>query len=170
MSAFRFACVSALALAFATPALADEAIPAPVAEPAAATARVVDNAKAGAAPVEDASLFEQFHGLDGLKRISSDLVARSLADPRISDAFKGPDLVNLEDRLVEQFCYILGGPCGYTGKDMKEAHKDMGVNESEFGALVENLQKAMDKEGVPFRAQNKLLAKLAPMHRDVITR
>jgi hemoglobin len=28
----------------------------------------------------------------------------------------------------------------------------------------------MDKHQVPFRAQNKLLAKLAPMHRDVITR
>jgi hemoglobin len=32
------------------------------------------------------------------------------------------------------------------------------------------LQLAMDKQGVPFRAQNKLLAKLAPMHREIITR
>jgi hemoglobin len=35
---------------------------------------------------------------------------------------------------------------------------------------VENLQWAMDKEGVAFRAQNRLLAILAPMHRTVVTR
>ena len=32
------------------------------------------------------------------------------------------------------------------------------------------MKKAMDAQGVPFRAQNKLLAKLAPMHREIITR
>jgi hemoglobin len=34
---------------------------------------------------------------------------------------------------------------------------------------VEVLQGAMDAQGIAFSAQNQLLAKLAPMHRDVIT-
>ena len=33
---------------------------------------------------------------------------------------------------------------------------------------IEALQDAMDKHDVPFRAQNKLLALLAPMHRDIV--
>ena len=37
------------------------------------------------------------------------------------------------------------------------------------GALVEVLQLSMDAQGIPFRAQNQLLAQLAPMHRDTIT-
>ncbi len=53
---------------------------------------------------------------------------------------------------------------------MKTSHKDMGLQDADFNALVENLQKAMDQEGVPFRAQNRLLAKLAPMQRSVVTR
>ena len=36
-------------------------------------------------------------------------------------------------------------------------------------ALAEDLQHAMDDQGVAFRAQNQLLALLAPMHRDIIT-
>jgi hemoglobin len=36
--------------------------------------------------------------------------------------------------------------------------------------LVEHLQHAMDREGVPFAAQNRFLAKLAPMKRDVVER
>lgn len=46
----------------------------------------------------------------------------------------------------------------------------MGVTNKDFNALVENLQWAMDKEGVPFAVQNRLLAKLAPMQRKVVER
>ena len=65
---------------------------------------------------------------------------------------------------------ILGGGCAYTGRDMKSAHAGLGIARSQFNALVEDLQVAMDKRGIPFRAQNQLLAKLAPMHREVETR
>ena len=98
------------------------------------------------------------------------LIDKSVADPRISDIFKGQDLPHLKKMLSEQFCYLLDGPCKYTGKDMKAAHKDMGLQMSDFNALVEDLQFSMDKEGVSFRAQNKLLAKLAPMEHVVVVR
>ncbi|NAV96740.1 group I truncated hemoglobin, partial [Salmonella sp. hn-h2] len=64
----------------------------------------------------------------------------------------------------------LDGPCTYTGRDMASVHKGMGVNRADFNALVEDLQKAMNQHKIPFRAQNKLLAKLAPMHKVIITR
>jgi hemoglobin len=99
-----------------------------------------------------------------------DLVARNQADPRISDIFRNQDMVRLRRTLKEQFCFILGGGCDYTGRDMLRAHKDMGVQRADLSALVENLQAAMRKEGVAFGAQNRLLAKLAPMHRDVVQR
>ena len=130
----------------------------------------MSNANAGADPFEGAALFEAFNGEAGIARIVDDMVDRSLADPRIKDIFAASDLVRLRRTLKEQFCYILGGPCDYTGKDMASSHKDHGIANREFNALVENLQLAMNTEGVPFRAQNKLLAKLAPMQRDVVTR
>jgi len=42
------------------------------------------------------------------------------------------------------------------------------VRRADFNALVELLQVTMDARGVPVRAQNRLLALLAPMHRDII--
>jgi hemoglobin len=53
---------------------------------------------------------------------------------------------------------------------MATAHKDMGLQNHDFNALVENLQAAMDQEGVPFHDQNRLLAKLAPMQRTTVER
>ena len=131
---------------------------------------VQSNANAGATPMKDDSVFKAFHGKEGLVRITSDLVDRNLADPRIKDVFATADVVRLKRTLAEQFCYILDGGCDYTGKDMSASHKDQGITPRDFNALVENLQRAMDKEGVPFAAQNKLLAKLAPMSRQAIER
>jgi hemoglobin len=91
-------------------------------------------------------------------------------DPRIKDIFAAADDARLARLLSEQICYITGGPCHYMGRDMKASHADMGVQTADFNALVEDLQKAMDKERVPAWAQNKLLAKLAPMKRVVVTR
>ncbi len=128
------------------------------------------DANAGATPFADTGMWKAFHEEAGVRRIVDGLIKRNVADPRISDIFKGQDLVRLRRTLYEQFCYILGGPCHYSGRDMKTAHKDMGLQTSDFNALVENLQFAMDKEGVDFHAQNRLLAKLAPMKRTTVVR
>ena len=128
------------------------------------------NANAGATPIEGQATLKAFHGQAGINRIVDDLIDRNTKDPRIADIFQNQDLVRLRRVLKEQFCYLLNGGCIYSGRDMKSAHADMGVRQSDFNALVENLQKAMDKEGVPFRAQNRLLAKLAPMERHVVSR
>jgi hemoglobin len=128
------------------------------------------DANAGATPFTDDRLWRAFHEEEGVSRIVEDLVARNQNDPRISDIFKNQDLVRLRRVLKEQFCYILGGGCSYTGRDMRAAHKDMGIQRADMAALVENLQAAMRVERVPFAAQNHLLAKLAPMHREVVER
>lgn len=125
-------------------------------------------ANAGAQPFAGDQMFQAFGGQVGVERIVTDLLDRSFADPRISDIFKGHDRVRLQRVLVEQFCFLLGGPCAYSGRDMATAHKDMGVQPGDMNALVENLQLAMEEEGIPFQTQNRFLAKLAPMKRDIV--
>ncbi len=128
------------------------------------------DANAGATPFEGSKMFAAFGGHEGVKRIVDDLVKLSLEDPRISDIFKGQDHIRLRRTLAEQFCYILGGGCTYTGRDMKAAHEEMGLQRADMNALVENLQTAMASENVPFRLQNRFLSKLAPMRKDVVER
>ena len=53
---------------------------------------------------------------------------------------------------------------------MAASHKDMGLQTADFHALVENLQAAMREEHVSFAAQNRFLAKLAPMRRTMVRR
>lgn len=130
----------------------------------------VSNSNAGAQPFEGRQMLDEFHGREGIGRIVADLVRGIKRDQRIADIFREADFARLERTLGEQFCFILNGGCDYTGRDMKKVHEDHGVTTAEFAALVELLQDAMDAERVPSWAQNRFLAKLAPMKRDVVVR
>lgn len=125
---------------------------------------------AGAKSFKGDKLVTSFGGRSGIKAIAERTVELSEVDPRISAIFVSHDTVRLKRTLFEQFCFLLGGGCEYSGRDMAEAHKGMGLRVSDLNALVENLQQAMRERDVPFAAQNRLLSKLAPMSKDVIAR
>ncbi len=106
----------------------------------------------------------------GLVKVVDDTMINLLADPHTKPFFEKADQAHIKEKLVEQFCAELEGPCTYTGQNMKRAHKGHEINQAHFFGLVEALQKAMTKNQIPERAQNKLLAKLAPMHKDIINK
>ncbi|MGV3679519.1 MAG: group I truncated hemoglobin [Acidovorax sp.] len=116
-----------------------------------------------------AGLYQALGEKPGIDRLVDDFVNRAVKDPRIGAHFKDVKPAALKESLADQFCQLSGGPCKYEGADMKSAHADMQINKGHFHALVEVLQSAMDAQGIPFAQQNRLLALLAPMHRDVIT-
>jgi len=124
---------------------------------------------ASAYPVAPApGLYQAFGEQQGLRTLMDDFVKRLKADARIGDQFRDTNADALAQSLTLQLCQLSGGPCTYKGADMKTAHRNMDITKAHFNALVEVLQVAMDKRGIPFRAQNKLLAVLAPMHREVV--
>lgn len=121
-----------------------------------------------AAPAHaDDSLYRTFGGQPGIDKIIDDLAVLELKDPRIAPYFENAPMRRIKQKLGEQLCALLGGPCTYTGRSMKRTHEGENIDRAAFDAVVEDLQTAMDMNGVPFRAQNKLLAKLAPMYRDI---
>lgn len=131
---------------------------------------VQSNANAAALPYDSAELVAAFGGREGIARIAARTVELSETDQRIAAIFEAHDMVRLKRTLGEQLCFLLGAGCNYTGRDMRTAHAEMGVTKADMNALVENLQGAMREARVPFSAQNRLLAKLAPMSREVVTR
>ena len=120
--------------------------------------------------VDSAALYRAFGEKAGISALVDDFVNRMMVDPRIGHFFKNTKPANLKEQLADQFCLLGGGPCKYQGDSMKAAHADLQIRRADFNALVEVLQHSMDARGIPFAAQNRMLALLAPMHRDIITR
>jgi hemoglobin len=93
------------------------------------------------------------------KRINA-FFAKTAGDPARLKKFKG--------NLTDQICQASGGPCKYTGKNMKDAHKGMGISGADFGALVEDLVAALDSFKVGDKEKNELLGALGPMKGDIV--
>jgi hemoglobin len=118
----------------------------------------------------DDTLFADMGGQDAIVKIANDTADVFLSDNRIKATFDDTNMDRFRKMLAQQFCQVAGGPCVYSGHNMREAHKGLHLTNADFNAAVEDLQKAMDKNGVSFATQNRFLARLAPMQHDVVTR
>ncbi len=119
------------------------------------------------APSDD-TLYRALGGQEGLVKIVAEFRNRLIADPRLAAYFKDVDETRFRTHLVVQFCEVSGGPCKQKTYNMKRLHSGTDINKAAFNATVEVLQQAMDAQGVAFHTQNRLLAQLAPMHRDIV--
>ncbi|MEO7939769.1 MAG: group 1 truncated hemoglobin [Burkholderiaceae bacterium] len=116
------------------------------------------------------SLYRALGEKPGITALMNDFVDRVVKDPRVDHFFAKTKLPNLKEQFRDQICQLSGGPCQYAGDPMKPVHADLAISKADFNAVVKVLQLAMDARQIPFRDQNRLLALLAPMHRDIITR
>ena len=114
------------------------------------------------------SLYERLGGLDAITAVVDSFVARCAGDGRINGKFARTDIPRLRKMLVDQVCEATGGPCTYTGRDMREAHDGMRVTAGEFDALVEDLVATLDEFDVPKAEQDELLGLLGPMRGDIV--
>ncbi|MEH0168131.1 group I truncated hemoglobin [Roseateles microcysteis] len=118
----------------------------------------------------DDSLYRELGEKAGIARLMNDFSGRLKRDERIGTFFKETNPKALAEQLTDQVCVLSGGPCKYEGATMKNSHADLGIAKKDFNILVEVLQQSMDDASIPFTTQNRLLALLAPMHRDIVTR
>jgi len=116
------------------------------------------------------SLYDRLGGKPALTAVVDDFTARVAADRRINRFFANTDMPAFRAKLVDQICEASGGPCKYTGKDMKTAHAGMGVSNADFDALVEDLVATLDKFKVPEKEKGELLSVLGPMRKDIVTK
>jgi hemoglobin len=120
------------------------------------------------------TLYQRLGGKPAIVAVVDDFVGRVAADNRINAFFAATAadpkrLASFKGKLVDQICEASGGPCKYTGKDMKSAHAGMGIQSSQFDALVEDLVGSLDKFHVAEADKAALLGVLGPMKTDIVS-
>lgn len=123
---------------------------------------------AAAAADSNASLYDRLGKKEAITAVVDDFVGNVAADTKINAAFAKTDIPHLKQMLVEQICQATGGPCVYSGKDMKTAHEGMHVTDDQFNALVGDLVKSLDKFKVGEKEKNELLTALGGMKGDIV--
>ena len=137
------------------------------------TVAVMGSAHLVAQDTKKKTLYDSLGGRAAIVAVVDDFVANCAADTRINSFFgataKDPKrMATFKTNLVNQICEASGGPCKYTGKDMKSAHAGMGISNTHFDALVEDLQKSLNKFKVAAADQKTLLGVLGPMRAQIV--
>lgn len=113
-------------------------------------------------PTPSLSLFEQLGGAAAVDAAVDVFYRKVLSDYRIYRFF---DNVDMEQQAAKQKAFMtmaFGGPNNYTGQDMRNAHArlvKMGLDNSHFDAVMENLTATLQELNVP----ENLIAQVAAL-------
>jgi len=117
------------------------------------------------------SLYTRLGGYDAIAAVTDDFIARLAADKQLSRFVVGhsqDSLMKLRQHVVEFLCNATGGPCVYMGRDMKTAHKGMGITESDWDLSVKALTATLDKFKVPEKEKGEVLAAVGPLKAQIV--
>lgn len=123
-----------------------------------------------AVPARADTLYDRLGGQAGVAMISRNAVALYATDARIKADFDNTNLERLRSHLADQLCQLAGGPCIYRGRSMAASHAGLEMTQAKFNAVAEGMQTAMEQAGVSYWTQNRMMALLAPMQRDIVNR
>ena len=132
------------------------------------TAATLSMATLAADPAK--SLYERLGGKPALSAVVGELWAQVAADVRINSRFAHTKPEVFGAQLVDFLCQASGGPCKYSGADMKTAHTGMKLSDAEFSALAEDTVKALDKFSVPATEKDEVMNMLGSLKGDVVNR
>lgn len=131
---------------------------------------IVLSASTAQATMHNGSLYSRLGGKAAIRLVVEDFVQNVAEDRRINGFFGTTNIPRLKRLLVEQICQASGGPCRYSGRSMRAAHRGLGIGNADFNALVQDLGRSLNKYGVPAREQRELTAILLPLKREIVTR
>lgn len=117
------------------------------------------------------SLYERLGGYDAVAAVVDDFIARLVADKRFSKFFVGhseDSLKKIRQHIVDQFCAAAGGPCLYTGRDMKTSHHGLAITSEDWDASAKHLVESLDKFKVPQTEKDELLAFVTTLKKDIV--
>ncbi|MCF2949209.1 group 1 truncated hemoglobin [Paraglaciecola aquimarina] len=114
------------------------------------------------------SIYQQMGGQEKVVEVVENFITEIEYDSRMFEYFKDSDVDRFHQKLIEHLCYLTGGPCKYTGDEMRQVHAGMNINEADFNHGVDLFINAMEKANISHPIQNKILAVLAPTRKDII--
>jgi hemoglobin len=125
------------------------------------------------ATAQQRTLYQRLGGYDAIAAVTDDFIVRLATDSTLGRFFAGHGTAGkqrIRQLVVDQLCAVAGGPCIYTGRDMKTSHAGLGISEADWNRAVQHLVATLDKFRVPAAEKNELLVAISGMKKDIVER
>lgn len=119
----------------------------------------------------DKSLYLRLGGYDALAAVTDDFIGRLAGDKALGKFFVGlsnDSKARVRQHVIDFLCKATGGPCVYTGRDMKLVHTGLGITRDEWALSVKHLIATLDKFKVPEREKGEVLSAIGSLEKDIV--
>lgn len=109
----------------------------------------------------DPTLYQRLGGYDVIAAFVDDLFRMLRTDARFSRFGAGRSIDShrrARQLIVDQICFLAGGPCFYIGRDMKTSHAGLAITEAEWHFNIEYTKQALRKLNVGEREIDEVVA------------
>lgn len=114
------------------------------------------------------SLYIRLGGKDAVNAAVDLFYEKVLADNRINMFFDGVDMPRQRAHQKAFLTYAFGGAPNYDGRSMREAHKNLDLQEEHFTAVAENLHQTLIDLNVPEDLIEEVMTIATSTHDDVL--
>jgi hemoglobin len=117
------------------------------------------------------SLYKRLGGYDALAAVTDDFIIRLATDKTLGRFFVGASdnsKMRIRQLVLDQLCAATGGPCVYIGRDMKTAHKGLGITEEDWNISVKHLLATLAKFKVPEKEQKEVAGAITGLKGDIV--
>lgn len=117
------------------------------------------------------TLYQRMGGYDVIAGIVDDFISQLRADPafkRFGGGRSQDSLMRTRQLVVEQICFLSGGPCIYIGRDMKTVHHGLAITQEEWDSTIKMFKASLDKFKVADRERQEFLAVIEKTRPDIV--
>jgi len=126
---------------------------------------------AGSAGAQEKSLYQRLGGYDAIAAVTDEFIGRLASDEqekRFFIGFSTDSKMRIRQLSVDLICKSTGGPCVYSGRDMKTAHAGAGITKSDWDRTLKIFGEVLNKFKVPDKEQQEIAALLTPLEKDIV--
>lgn len=120
---------------------------------------------------QEKTLYERVGGYNALAAVVDDFIVRLVSDKQFEKFFIGQSndsKKRIRQHILDQFCAATGGPCVYTGREMKTSHGGLGITNAEREAAAKHLVASLDKFKVPEKEKGEILSFVTSLKKDIV--
>lgn len=123
---------------------------------------------------ESGALYDRLGGVYAIATVVDDFIDRIMVDPRlnanphVNEAHHRVPPAGFKYLVTEMVCCAAGGPQCYTGRSMRDSHKDLMITLQEWRAFLDDFQQTLDKFQVPQAEQAGLVAIVESTRTDIV--
>jgi hemoglobin len=120
------------------------------------------------------TLYDRLGGVYSIATVIDDFIDRVMSDPRLNanpnvdEAHHKVPPAGFKYLVTEMLCQAAGGPQQYTGRSMKDAHRDMKITPGEWEAFMDDLAQTFQKFGVAPTEQAEVTAIVQSTYGDIV--